>query len=97
MIQESDEPRWKVLLCWGAVIAYLTVPMITYALIVISIETPSFHINEHLKDFAGLGQWFQALTALIFGLAGLNTWDKTVRYNGAKKEAIPASDRIQKP
>jgi hypothetical protein len=84
-----NEPKWKTFLCWGVVVAYLTVPLITYALVVASIELPDWHVNEHLKDFAGLGQWFQALTALIFGLAGLNSWDKTVyqKYNGVRADA----------
>ena len=87
----SDEPQWKTVLCWGVVIAYLTVPLVTYIMIVVSIETPWLHTNEHLKEFAGLGAWFQALTALIFGLAGLNSWDKTVyqKYNGTVKKDVP--------
>ena len=75
------------MLCWGAVIAYLTVPLITYALIAISIEVPWLHTNEHLIQFKGLGVWFQTLTALVVSLAGLNSWDKTVerRLNGGNR------------
>lgn len=81
------EPLWRTLLCWGAVLAYLTVPLITYILIVVSIQSPGWNINEHLKDFAGLGQWFQALSALVFGLAGLRSFDRYVDVkNGSKKK-----------
>ena len=90
-----NEPRWKTVLCWGAIVAYLTVPLITYALIVIAVEVPEFHLNEHLKDFAGLGQWFQTLTALIFGLAGLHSFDRFVEQKNGKKDEqqLPKSKR----
>lgn len=89
-----NEPRWRTVLCWGAVIAYLTVPLITYALIVISIEVPWLHTNEHLQEFKGFAGWFQTLTALVVSLAGLNSWDKTVerKFNGGPKDGGRRND-----
>ena len=83
-----NEPRWRTALCWGAVITFLTMPLVMFVLITVSIEVPWLHTNEHLKDFGGLRIYFQTLTALVFSLAGLHSWDKTIdrKFNGGPKD-----------
>jgi ABC-type Fe3+ transport system permease subunit len=72
-----NEPRWRTALCWGAVITFLTVPLLVFILHVVSDEVPSsFHFSQHLSEYKFLTPFFQSITALVFGLAGLNSFDK---------------------
>lgn len=80
-MNDSEEPLWRKVLCWGSVVTFFTLPLITFALHVVALET-SMRFAEHISDFKFLGTVYASVTALVFGLAGLNSWDK--RINGKK-------------
>jgi hypothetical protein len=83
----NNEPLWKTVLCWGAVITFLSLPLIVFVLNVVSIELSWLHTNEHISEFKFVGQFFQSLTLLVFGLAGLNTFSPIInRPNGSSKK-----------
>lgn len=72
-----NEPRWRTALCWGTVITFLSVPFLVFVLHVVSDEVPSsFHFSQHLAEYKFMTPFFQSITALVFGLAGLNSFDK---------------------
>lgn len=71
-----NEPRWRTALCWGAVITFLTLPLLVFILHLISDEVTWFHFSEHLAEYKFLTPYFQTVTGLVLGLAGLNSFDK---------------------
>jgi hypothetical protein len=81
----SDEPRWKVCLCWGAVLCFFTVPIVGIGLLIMADQFPS--IRNHINEFKFIGPFFQSVTALVFGLAGLRSVDRYVdQKNGGSKK-----------
>jgi len=81
----TDEPRWKVLLCWGAVFTFFTVPIVGIGLLIMADQFPS--IRNHINEFKFIGPFFQSVTALVFGLAGLRSVDRYVdQKNGGSKK-----------
>jgi hypothetical protein len=77
------EPLWREVLCWGAVITFLTMPLLVFILHIISDEIPSFNFSQHISEYKFFVPFFQSITALVFALAGLNSFDRT--RNGDKK------------
>lgn len=76
-----NEPLWRNFLCWGAVIAFFTVPVVALAVVIL---IPTTH--EHLESYKFVGTFFQSVAALVFGLAGLKSFDRYVEMkNGDKK------------
>ena len=70
------EPLWRSVLCWGAVVTFLTLPLLLFVLVFLSGELGLAHFNQHLSDYRFLAPYFQSVTAVIFGLAGLNSFDR---------------------
>jgi hypothetical protein len=86
-MSESREPRWRVVLCWGAVFTFFTVPIVGITLLLLADSVPS--IRNHLAEYKFIGPFFQSVTALVFGLAGLRSVDRYVETrngNGEKKK-----------
>jgi hypothetical protein len=82
------EPLWREVLCWGTVITFLSAPLLVFILHVLSDEVPWLHFSEHIKEYGFLVPFFQTVTALVFGLAGLHSLDKRLsngKSNGDKK------------
>lgn len=78
------EPKWRTVLCWGAVFAFFAVPVAAVALVIFNST-----VREHLENYKFVGTFFQAVTALVFGLSGLRSLDKYVETkngNGKKHE-----------
>ena len=74
---------WRQVLCWGSVITFLVAPWLVFILHIISDQTPEFHFSAHLNEYKFMTPFFQSVTALIFGLAGLNSLD---RFTALKNE-----------
>jgi hypothetical protein len=75
---EMNEPRWRTVLCWGATVFFLGVPLMVFAL----------HELNMLQatEYRWLGQSYQSITALVFGLSGLRSFDHYVETkNGDKR------------
>ena len=71
------EPRWRTVLCWGAVVTFLGLPFGVCALHLVSDEFPTyFHFSQHISEYKFIIPYYQSITALVFALAGLNSWDK---------------------
>jgi hypothetical protein len=90
----QEEPLWKTVLCWGAVITFLTMPLFLFALHVVSNEVSWLHFREHLSEYKYLGTFFQTVTALVFGLAGLNTLSPLI--NRPQQQVTPYEQRPPK-
>jgi hypothetical protein len=82
------EPLWRTVLCWGSVITFLSAPLICFILMAISDEVSWLHFSQHINEYKFMVPFFQSITALVFGLAGLNSWDKIRNgKDGSKNEA----------
>jgi hypothetical protein len=80
----SSEPRWRVVLCWGAVFTFFTVPLVGLVLLLMADFWPN--VRGHLSEYKFIGPFFQSVTALVFGLSGLRTIDHYVEVkNGNAK------------
>jgi hypothetical protein len=79
-----NEPRWKTVLCWGAVFTFFTVPIVGIGLLLLADSVPS--IRNHIAEYKFIGPFFQSVTALVFGLAGLRTVDKYVETRNGNNE-----------
>ena len=78
----NDEPQWRRILNWGCVISFFTFPIIFFTLQVLAAEIPNFHFEEQIKQYLWTREYFRLIALLVFGMAGLNSWD---RHNGTKK------------
>lgn len=76
------EPLWRKILCWGAVICFFLLPLTAFGLVIYdAFVSRQFLRPEDISNLKAFGTYQATLTALLFGLAGLNTWD---RHNGGK-------------
>ena len=73
------DTKWRLVLCWGTVITFLTLPL---AIFLIALLHPE--LTSQLREYKFLSKFFESITALVFGLAGLRSVDKYVetRKNG---------------
>lgn len=65
------EPRWRIILCWGTVVTFLSLPLLVFT---IAVKFPL--LIDQIREFKFLSDFFKAITALVFGLAGLDSFDK---------------------
>lgn len=84
----SAEPQWRLVLCWGAVLTFLTAPLVIFILLLISQEGGWLHFNQHIGEYKWMAAFYQSVTGLVFGLAGLHSFDRfaETRNGGAKRE-----------
>jgi hypothetical protein len=84
----NGEPRWRTALCWGAVLTFLTLPLIIFTMAIASREFGWTNFEQHIKEYKFLGSFYQSITALAFGLSGLRSLDRyvEVKQNGKKSE-----------
>ena len=79
------DTRWRLILCWGTVITFLTLPL---AVLTIALLHPE--LVGQLREYKFLSRFFESITALVFGLAGLRSLDKFVEAkNGNGKPRKP--------
>jgi len=77
-------PPWRKFLCWAAVLTFFLFPMTFFVLEMLSFLTPLHNLSEQeLANFKWMREYMMMLAGLVFGLAGLNSWDKR---NGGKHE-----------
>jgi hypothetical protein len=80
----DNEPKWRTALNWGAVITFFTAPLVVFILQITSQEFSWLHFQEHMSEFKWLGNFYLSVTGLVFGLAGLNSFDRYNKANGKK-------------
>src|ERR1700757_2993350 len=79
---KMHEPLWRKILCWGAVVCFFLFPGMAFALVIHDALTHGIILSAtDISNLKSFGTYQATLTALLFGLAGLNTWD---RRNGGK-------------
>jgi hypothetical protein len=76
------EPRWRALLCWGSVGIFLVLPLVIFSARLFGVP----NIAETVDASKFLLPYFQMITGLVFGLAGLNTVDRRFIGNGQSKK-----------
>lgn len=76
------EPLWRIVLCWGTVVTFLTLPLVVFVLHIVSDEVTWLHFSQHVTEYKFMIPFFQTITALVFGLAGLHSWDKRINGKG---------------
>jgi hypothetical protein len=80
------EPLWRAVLCWGSVIIFLTLPLVVLVIAITARMYGWMGMDEHLKGYKFLGNFYQSVTALVFGLSGLRSLDRFVETkNGNSK------------
>lgn len=71
----NGEPRWRQWLCWTAVVMFFAIPILIGTLHVIAIEF-NWKSDDRASEFQGVMPVYQTISALVFGLAGLNSFDR---------------------
>lgn len=84
------EPIWKLALNWGAVITFLTLPLVIMVIQLYILSHPDIikDPETHREHFKYLVEFQRNLAILVFGLAGLRTWE-TVRNGSSKSVEKP--------
>jgi hypothetical protein len=74
----QSDPLWRKVLCWCAVVTFFSAPLAYFILTYLTWELPALRDLPEHGFWATLGEWYRILAALVFGLAGLHSWDKRV-------------------
>jgi hypothetical protein len=72
----NKEPLWKLVLNWGAIITFLTLPTVILSVQLIHWTHPGFFQFPANPRIEYLREFQRNLTILVFGLAGLRTWEQ---------------------
>lgn len=67
------DTRWRWLLCWGTVLTFLSLPLFILGIALLHPE-----MTAQIREFKFLPKFFESITALVFGLAGLRSVDKFI-------------------
>ena len=79
------EEGWKTFLNWGAVIMFFGMPLLVLVIQLLALTFPDWLSQELPQtEFKYLYEFQRALAILVFGLAGLRTWEH-VAANGKNK------------
>jgi len=89
----NNEPLWKTVLNWGTVVVFFTLPLFMMCVQIYANTHPGWwqwHEKnltpaERLDRFRYLSDYMRNLTILVFGLAGLRTWEH-MKQNGNGKQ-----------
>jgi hypothetical protein len=71
-----SEPLWKLVLNWGVVVTFLTLPMVVLCIQMYGRTHPNWMNTDNPEHFKYLMEFQRNLTILVFGLAGLRTWEQ---------------------
>jgi hypothetical protein len=89
-----NDPLWKTVLHWGAVITFLTFPLVILSIQIYANTHPGWWTwNDELtpeqqhQRYQYLSEFMRNVTILVFGLAGLRTWEtiKNGNHNNERK------------
>ena len=78
------DTRWRLILCWGTVITFLTLPL---SILVIALLHPE--LAAQVREYKFLSKFFESITALVFGLAGLRSVDKYIETKNGNDNKKP--------
>jgi hypothetical protein len=71
-----NDPLWRKILCWGAVISFFLLPLVAFVVVVSSVLVGAGLSDQEVQNFKAFSGYQATLGALVFGLAGLNTWQQ---------------------
>jgi len=66
----TREPWWRLVLCWGIVVTYLTAPLVFF---IVHLNA-SKELDERLMHSGFLRDFYISITGMLVSLAGLNTY-----------------------
>jgi hypothetical protein len=70
------EEKWKQFLNWGAIIMFFSMPLLVLIIQLAALSFPNWLSQELPQtEFKYLYEFQRALAILVFGLAGLRTWE----------------------
>jgi len=74
----KKEPMWKLALNWGVVITFLSLPFVIMTIQLWILTHPDLIANapSYREHFKYLFEFQRNLAVLVFGLAGLRTWEQ---------------------
>lgn len=67
------DTSWRLVLCWGTVLTFLTLPLIVLAIVLWHPE-----LADQMREYKFIVKFYESVTALVFGLSGLRSVDKFV-------------------
>ena len=82
-----SDTKWRLVLCWGTVLTFLLMPLVIFLLAFFNRD-----YEANIREFKFLGKFFESITALVFGLAGLRSVDKYVETTKKKENGKPPPD-----
>jgi hypothetical protein len=78
---------WKNFLNWGAVIMFFSMPLLVLVIQLFALTFPGWLSQELPQtEFKYLYEFQRALAILVFGLAGLRTWEHVANGKPKQKE-----------
>ena len=83
------DPLWRIVLNWGAVVTFFSAPLFVFVLQILDYKMEWIRVDI-IDHFRWMGGFYASVTALVFGLAGLNSFDR--RTNG-KTESPKANGK----
>ena len=88
-----NEEGWKRFLNWGAVIMFFGMPLLVMTIQLLALSFPNVLSKElPQSEFKYLYEFQRALAILVFGLAGLRTWEH-VANGKPKAKARPTNEK----
>jgi hypothetical protein len=72
----NPDPLWRIILYWGTVISFFTLPFLVFSIHLALIGYPQIlqgNAPSHASEFKYVFEFHRTLAALVFGLAGLHT------------------------
>jgi hypothetical protein len=72
----NPDPLWRIILYWGTVISFFTLPLLVFSIHLALIGYPGIlqgNAPGHAGEFRYVFEFHRTLAALVFGLAGLHT------------------------
>lgn len=81
------EQPWKTFLNWSAVCMFFGMPLLVLLIQLAALQFPNW-LSQQLPqaEFKYLYEFQRALAILVFGLAGMNTWEHVKNGNQQRKE-----------
>jgi hypothetical protein len=82
------DPYWKIALNWGAVLVFFSLPFVIFVTqlwVYPNLDQEKAHLDY-------LREWMRNVTLLVFGLAGLRTWEQMKRGAPPPAAEKPATE-----
>jgi hypothetical protein len=70
------EPLWRIVLNWGTIVTFLTLPLVVFIAQLYARTHPGWLDTSNPEHFKYLLDFQRNLTILVFGLAGLKTYEQ---------------------